>query len=108
MEEEAFKLEAGEISGLVNVGEFWVILYCQGRTTPLVTDFDAVKDELHKAILEKKFRIAMTDELARLTQSAQVDNFMAGTSQPGASAVQSARNQQGYQNSNGQQQVPRQ
>lgn len=108
LEEEAFKLEAGEISGLVNVGEFWVILYCQGRTTPLVTDFDAVKDELHKAILEKKFRIAMTDELARLTQSAQVDNFMAGTSQPGASAVQSARNQQGYQNSNGQQQVPRQ
>ncbi len=91
LEEEAFRLQAGEISGLVEVGPNWVIMFCQGRTTPRVQDFDAVRDELHRNIFEKKLRIAMAEEFDRLTQSAKIDNFLEGTSQPGARAVQSAR-----------------
>ena len=91
LEEEAFRLQAGEISGLVEVGPNWVIMFCQGRTTPRGQDFDAVRDELHRNIFEKKLRIAMAEEFDRLTQSAKIDNFLEGTSQPGASAVQSAR-----------------
>ena len=91
MEKEAFSLETGEISKVVQVGEHWVIMYCQGRTEPVVTDFDAVKDELHKNILEKKMRLAMSDKFYQLKEHAQIDNFLAGTSQTGKAAVQSAR-----------------
>jgi parvulin-like peptidyl-prolyl isomerase len=87
LEEEAFKLRAGEISGLVNVGDFWIVLYCLGQTTPVVQDFDAVKDELYNDLLEKKLRIAMDDKFAEMRDSAQIDNFLAGTSQPGRQAA---------------------
>ena len=91
LEEEAFRLKPGEISGLIPVGQTWVVLWCKGRTTPVVQDFDAVKDELYKDILEKKMRIAMAEEFERLQTNSQIDNFMIGESQPGARAVQAAR-----------------
>lgn len=87
LEDEAFKLRQGEISGLVNVGDYWIVLYCIGRTTPVVQDFDAVKDELYKDLLEKKLRIAMDQLFSDLRESAQIDNFLAGTSQPGRQAA---------------------
>jgi hypothetical protein len=83
LEKEAFNLQAGELSKVVQVGEHWVIMYCLGRTTPRVTDFDAVKDELQRNIFEKKLMLEMADEFDRLRNSAQIDNFLAGTSQAG-------------------------
>lgn len=83
LEQEAFNLQAGEISKIVQAGEHWIILYCQGRTTPRVTDFDAVKDELHKNIFEKKLNVAMADRFEQLRKESQIDNFLAGTSQAG-------------------------
>ncbi|HRX78855.1 MAG TPA: peptidylprolyl isomerase [Pirellulaceae bacterium] len=83
VEDEAYKLEPGQLSGILNVGDKFVILRCQGRTQPVVQDFNAVKGELYKDIHEKKLRIAMADEFDRLKESAQVDNFLAGTSQSG-------------------------
>lgn len=83
VEDEAFKLTAGQLSGILNVGDKFVILRCLGRTKPVVQDFNAVKAELYKDIHEKKLRIAMADEFDRLKAAAQVDNFLAGTSQAG-------------------------
>ena len=80
LEKEAFKLQVGEISPLVQVGEHWVILYCLGRTESVVADFDAVKEELHNMILEKKLRTAMGIEFERLRKDSQIDNFLTGTS----------------------------
>ncbi len=93
LEKEAFSLKAGEISKVVQVGEHWVIMYCQGRTEPVVTesDFDAVKSELHKNIMEKKLRLAMYDRFMQLKEDAQIDNFLAGTSQTGKATVRAAR-----------------
>jgi hypothetical protein len=48
-----------------------------------VTEFAAVKDYLHQDILEKKTRLAMEDEFLSLRGDAQIDNFLAGTSQTG-------------------------
>ncbi len=87
LEEEAFRLRQGEISGLVNVGDYWIILHCLGRTTPVVQNFDDVKEELHKDLLEKKLRIAMDQWFTNLRESAQIDNFLAGSSQPGRQAA---------------------
>jgi parvulin-like peptidyl-prolyl isomerase len=93
LEEEAFRLKPGEISGLIPVGNTWIVLWCKGRTTPVVEEFDAVRDELYRDILEKKLRIAMAEEFKRLQSQSQIDNFLVGSSQPGARAVQAARQQ---------------
>ncbi len=91
LEQEAFSLKAGEISKLIQRGNSWVILYCKGRTEPVVTDLDAVRDGIHKDILEKKYRLAMKEKFQQLREAAQIDNFLTGTSQPGAAQVQAAR-----------------
>jgi parvulin-like peptidyl-prolyl isomerase len=85
LEEEAFKLKAGELSGIVAVDNQFIILRCQGRTKPVQDDFAAVKDLLYKEIHEKKLRQLMTKEFDRLRETAQIDNFVAGTSQSGRS-----------------------
>jgi hypothetical protein len=66
-------------------------MYCQGMTEPVVTDFDAVRDELHANILEKKMRLAMYEKFVTLKEDAQIDNFLAGTSQTGKAAVEAMR-----------------
>lgn len=91
LEKEAFNLQVGEISKVVQVGEYWVMMYCQGRTEPVVTEFAAVKDEIHRTILEKKMRLAMYEKFNAVRTEAQIDNFLAGTSQTGAAAVRQAR-----------------
>jgi hypothetical protein len=83
LEQEAFGLKAGDISGIVAVDDQFIILRCQGRTRPIQVDYNSVKGELHKDILEKKQRVLMTREFDRLKEVAQVDNFLAGTSQSG-------------------------
>jgi parvulin-like peptidyl-prolyl isomerase len=87
LEEEAFKLGPGELSGLIYAGEQIVILRCKGRTKPEVIDFEAVRGELHKDILEKKQRLEMAKLFDQLKETAQIDNFLAGTSQSGQPAL---------------------
>ena len=81
LEDEAFRLQEGEISGLINLGPTWIIIKCLGRTKPVVTDIEDVRTELQAHILEQKLRIAMADEFERIFANAQIDNFLAGTTQ---------------------------
>ena len=83
LEEVAFALQPGEISGVVAWGEQFALLYKQGETTPIVQDFQAVRDEIYKEIMEKKLRLAMHARLDALHASAQIDNFLEGTAQAG-------------------------
>jgi hypothetical protein len=69
----------------------------------VVSDFDAVKEDLHNDILEKKLNLAMGESFRKLREESQIDNFLAGTSQPGLDAVRSARQ---LQNQNRQPQTP--
>ena len=48
IEKEAFKLQPGQVSGILEVdhGQY-VILKCEGFTEPVVTDINQVKDELN-------------------------------------------------------------
>ncbi len=91
LEDEAFSLQSGELSGIVSVGSNWVILLCLGRTEPVVEDYDAIKDELYKDIHEKKIRLAMHETLDLIYRSSQIDNFLTGTTQVGSGAAKSAR-----------------
>ena len=83
VEDAAFGLKAGEISGIVAVDGQFIMMRCLGRTKPVTTDFNTVRAELVKDIEEKKLRLQMTKEFDRLRQVSQVDNFLAGSSQSG-------------------------
>ncbi len=76
LETEAFRLRPGELSELIAVGPNYIILRCLGRTKPMVA-IDAVKDELHKDLHEKKLRIAMNDAFDRLKEASRVRNHLA-------------------------------
>jgi len=82
VEAEAFKLKPGELSGIVASGDKYVILKCLGRTVPVVgeSEKEAVREELTKAIHEKKMRIAMAEEFDRLKDAAQVQELLASVS----------------------------
>ncbi|HUE72071.1 MAG TPA: peptidylprolyl isomerase [Pirellulaceae bacterium] len=90
IEEEAFKLKPGELSGILAADDQFILLKCIGRTKPVAVDFASVKNNLYKDIHEKKIRVEMNKEFDRLLASAQVDNYLAGTSQPGRRAAAAA------------------
>ncbi len=87
IEEEAFKLQPGELSAIIETGNQQIILRCVGRTVPKKVAFAEVRDELYKDIHEQKLRVTMTKKFDELKESAQVDNFIAQTTQAGKRGV---------------------
>ncbi len=90
LEAAAFKLQPGELSGIVETGGQYVILRSQGLTTPVVSSPEAVRAELSKDLLEKKQRVAMEKQLEGLLAAAQIDNFLVPKSQLGTAATQAS------------------
>ncbi len=81
IEKQAFALKEGELSGIIAMEDQFILLRCLGRTEPVQRDIAAVESELRKDIYEKKLRTEMNREFERLHDSAQIDNFLAGTVQ---------------------------
>lgn len=79
LESEAFSLQPGDLSGVIQVAENFVILYCEGYTQPVKVRMEEVRNQIYDDILEKKQRIAMGEEFERIKDASQVDNFLAGT-----------------------------
>ena len=69
LEKEAFTLKKGELSGVIQVGDTYVILFCEGRTEPIKTNFEEVKKFLYEDIHEKKLRIAMAKTFEQLKEN---------------------------------------
>jgi parvulin-like peptidyl-prolyl isomerase len=78
IEEEAFRLNAGELSGLIGTGDNYIILYCLGRTEPVVTEMVDVREELHQELFERGLRIKMGKEMERLLEAAKTQSFVPG------------------------------
>ncbi len=76
LESQAFATAPGTISGLIAVGDQYVILFKQGMSTPVVQDLQAVRGELIREISEKKIRIEMQNELDVLMRESRIENFM--------------------------------
>lgn len=84
VEEQAFQLKQGELSSIISLADKFIIMRCTGRTKQVVTEITPeIRAELERDIAEKKLRTAMAKEFDRLKEAAQVDNFLAGTSQSG-------------------------
>ena len=54
LEEEAFSLKPGELSGVIQVEDRCIILFCEGFTQPTNVHFAAVRDLIYEDIFEKK------------------------------------------------------
>jgi parvulin-like peptidyl-prolyl isomerase len=81
LEREAFALEPGELSGVVQVADRFMVIFCEGFTEPAQVSPSEVRDELHADIFEKKQRIEMARHFTHLRERAAIDNLLAGTSQ---------------------------
>ena len=81
LEREAFALAAGELSGVIQIADRFLVLFCEGYTQPAKVEFAEVRDELYDDIFEKKQRIEMARHFSHLREAATIDNFLAGTSQ---------------------------
>lgn len=101
LEQAAFELRPNEISGIISEGGSWVILYCLGRTEPVVTDIDAVKDELYGDLMERKTITAMTQRLQDIFNSSQIDNFLTQTAQLSRQDMDAFRRAQAAEQSGG-------
>ena len=80
LEEVAFNLEPGQLSGIVQVGDKFIVLRCEGRTERIDVHQADVQDILRKDILEKKMRLAMAEKFETIRENSRVDNYLAGTS----------------------------
>ena len=80
LEKAAFELQPGQISGIVQVGDKFVILLSEGRTEQINIDLAKVREILQRDIYEKKLRIAMSEKFDAIRQQSRIDNYLAGTS----------------------------
>ncbi len=81
LEREAFRLQEGELSSIVQLGDKQVILLCEGYTEPTKVELAEVRELIIEDILEKKVRIAMAETFRSLQEDATIDNYLANTSQ---------------------------
>lgn len=82
LEQEAFSLKPGEISGIIQVApETYVILYCLGQTKPVDVDLASVQEILKEDLKAKKVRLAMAELYEKIRSEATIDNYLAGTTQ---------------------------
>ncbi|HVX12934.1 MAG TPA: peptidylprolyl isomerase [Pirellulales bacterium] len=89
LEDEAFSLKPGEISSILQVGDKWVILFCEGRTKPVTVKYADVEKYMRDDIRDKKVRLAMAQCFTKLQEDARIENFLTGKVQGGEKAKES-------------------
>lgn len=88
IEDAAFKLRAGEISGLVQIGEnSYVIIKNEGLTEPVVEDIRVVWNDLLEQLTEEKTQKTVAKIFEKLKTDAQVDNMLTRTSTHGQNQI---------------------
>jgi hypothetical protein len=90
LEKEAFSLKKNEISGIIQVNDKWVILFCEGYTKSLGVKFKEVEGLMRDDIRDKKMRLAMTQEYNKLQDEARLENFLTGAVQSGRKGQKAA------------------
>jgi parvulin-like peptidyl-prolyl isomerase len=91
LETVAFNLQDGELSGVIQVADKFIILLCEGRTERMDIDLDTVRNDLQRDIFEKKLRMAMGQKFEEMNAQARVDNYLVGTSHAPDKAKSNAR-----------------
>lgn len=80
LENAAFALQPDQLSGIVQVGDKFIVLRAEGRTEQIDINLAQVRDILLNDIYEKKLRLAMNDKFEAIRENSRIDNYLAGTS----------------------------
>jgi foldase protein PrsA len=81
LETAAFKLEAGEISGIIELQSGrYAILKCEGRTEQVVESIDEVRDTLYEELMEAKTQESVAKVFETIKKNTLVDNYLTQTS----------------------------
>jgi parvulin-like peptidyl-prolyl isomerase len=81
LEKAAFALSPGELSEIIQWGDKFVVLKCEGRTEPVAVNPQEVREILYQDIREKKLRMAMNEKFEEIRTRARIDNYLAKTTQ---------------------------
>jgi hypothetical protein len=82
LQDEVFKrMNPGEISSIVQVGEQYIILYLEGFTKSQKISLNEVRSLIEEDVHEKKCRTAMSREFDKIKDNARIDNYLANKSQ---------------------------
>jgi len=79
LEKNAFELKPNELSSVIQVGENFIILFCEGYTKPIQIEMSEARKYIEEDLREKKTRIAMHKEYGHLQEVCTIDNYLAGT-----------------------------
>lgn len=91
VEKEAFRLSPGEVSGVIHVDEGqYVILKCEGRTEPIVTDINEVWDDLYATLKEEKIQESVAITFDAIREAASVENYLTGEKTAGSPIKQAS------------------
>ena len=83
VEDQAFKLKAGEISPVIQVAENrYVILKCEGRTEQLVEDPKQVWNELYNTVVDEKTQQSVAKVFEKVKQDARIINHLTNDATP--------------------------
>ncbi len=80
LEETAFKLRKGEISGIIQAGRRSMILKCEGRTEQVVEDIDQVREYLYHDLMKQQVQESVSRVFAKLKETTRVDNYLTNKS----------------------------
>ena len=78
LESEAFKLNKGELSDIVTVGQTFIIMYCLGQTQPDNIPLADVKDLIIKDVRQKKIDVLMAEQVEQIMESGTWENLLSG------------------------------
>ena len=79
MEEEAFSLKPGDLSGVIQVDRnSFVILYCQEIIPPQEISFADAKETLETSVRQKKEFLAARQYVADLYKRSTITNYLTG------------------------------
>jgi foldase protein PrsA len=87
LEKAAFRMKKGEISPVIQIGpelSRYVILKCEGRTVPNVTELTSdIEEILIEELREEKTQLAVATVFDKIKSEARVDNIITGVSTGG-------------------------
>ena len=94
LEEEAFSLKSGELSKVIQVGTYYVILLCEGRTDPVDVSLEdkvpstgqTIREQLHTDIYSKRVEQAALKLFTKLKENSSIENFLPGSNRTKVSA----------------------
>jgi parvulin-like peptidyl-prolyl isomerase len=82
LQDEVFKnLKPGQISGIIQLGDKFVIVYLENFTKPIDISLAEARNFIYEDVHEKKLRLQMANAFDRIKDDAWIDNYLTGVSQ---------------------------